>query len=1468
LAAERRTGPPGKLHPAIFTRSRPGTAFLLPIAILAAAFSLARSAPAAAAPAVLLRASAPEEYLALGMPLSAMRSFLALPAAARGKSPLLPDLIEKLSGAGHDAEALSLFSKVQPDLAGAVRAKAFLAVGKIHWGRKDFGKATAALREAARTPGAAPDATLYLARLQASEGNIAGALRTLAAAPRGERRNRIAARIERMRKRPDADVLRASAGAARRGTSGHASANAALARALLENGDNVGAMDAAREGIAGIALARGAVGRLPAWNAARAGADETWTAMAALFPDDEDAGAFFAAGRAFLAAADLADAARAAGNGAREIARRAERARRALAHAREDIGEKTRRAGELRHLYKAREGAAKEIRSRAREATVALPLSAWGRQEDPAGAALLARLEEALAALRKQGERTRAGIDAAAREEGGRALQPEDRRMLLFSREKTDKADEEIRALEGRAAFLRGRIRNRWKAMYAGRMSALLDGVDRARETVRDDVETVKNVMPRLLSAQAELERWEKAAEGYAARLAVDGGVLWTLREKARGAAGQALGAARRELAGAVAREERSLRYLAARAATGRLIADRGNGAALPPDSRAALLAEARGHWEASLPPPGEHSGTADEALYALAEIGFEEVEARFYGGKETGDGSPDFTATAALFRKVIDGFPGSPYAEPAHYSLALCLQEMGAPDNSADVLAAMLARYPKTRYADEIHLRLGEHAFDQADYRRAEEEYRRVGQGASPDIRATALFKLGWTFFLTERFREAVDPFLSALLAAPGAEKTGISGEALKMTARALVDAGMEGRAEELLASRGASARGSALLLGIQAVLDAQNRYDETARVADRIGAAYPLAGERIDAEVAAAEALRKGGRADDALARRGNFHAVFGPDSRWQTAPGRTPADIARADVIAEQGLRDAAFHFHVRTREANAGTGRLAPPSREAVLALYDAHMALFPVSPRAGEVAYQRAWLLFEAGRKKEAGTAFEAEARRPGAGRGESSWYMAVQCAKDTAATAGGEPERREGALGDVIRLCDEYERAFPGGERLPYILLDRARAFFKARRFSEAAGDAGRAASLLSAIAGRREALRLSGDARFEAKDYAGAEQAFRAFLASSPPPEEKKEAEKWVGFSVFRRAETLPAAEAAGIFSGLAREFPSLDIAPTALFRAGASAVEAGNTKDAIAAFLAVESVRTDPALALDATRWLASLYEKTGDGAAAAERYERLAAAERTGGEKGKLLLRAAGLLAGIDAPRARKDLLAVAALPDSPPALRVSCFFRAAESIQAQGNLEEADGLFGKAVAAHLTAPEAAPETAGKAYFARAEFRFARFRTLSIVPPLEKTFAAKQSALENAATLYVEAIRIGDAGTVSASLHRLGEGFEDFRGAILASPPPRGLSDREREEYVFLLEEKAAPIEEKAVEAYRKNLRQAVAASFSSPWVDKSVARLKALRPARFARKWEYAFPVVPVPDFLGIIVRTGL
>lgn len=1444
----------------------------------------------------------PESFLERGMPLAARSAFLAMPAPSRAKSPLLPLLVRRLSDAGHDDLALSLVDEARPLLAEPVRSDVLLEAGKILFGRKEYGKASEAFRQVSGKSGAALQAAFHQARILASAGDAPGAAKALAAAPAGGKRSLLAGCIEMVRQNPEAaaaawagappgtdagfsaslfflsspgaengprDLRSVADNAAAGPIPRNAAARKALAAALLGRGDYAGALSAAGGTIAISGQWKAAAGKVPEWDGTREGAARSWRTLSSLFPYDEDASDFLSSGRRFLAAAALHETMRAAQGDGRDFARRAAAAMKEAAIREKAIAEKRARAENIRKETLARMRKAMEARNRLREIADSLPLPAWGARHDPNNAALIEEtdrrirtLRERLARLRKiAGEKIRAN-----------SVPPEDRRVLFYAQQRIARIEDRLNALEGEAAFRRMKTWNRWKSKYLVRISDLLRIAEGTAKTAAELADRAGRRDSPLRAEQDAWSSWTRTLERFRKKIAANGATLERRKAAAKADAAKRFAEAAKKLLSAVSREERRARYVAARAATGWMIDDFARmpeNRTLAPARFAELRKEAIRNWEALLPSSGERDGLADEILYALAELRFQEEEAGFFrredesrrSGRETEGGTvPDHSASQALFRRVVREFPESPYAEQAHYGLSLSLQEGGATDNAADAMKTLLARFPKSRYADEVHLRLGELSFDQFEFRDAEEAYRKVSGNALPEIRATAQFKLGWSLFLQGRPREATDPFLKALLLSPAAEKDGgVAKEALAMTARSLVEAGMEKEAETILARQDAAGRGPTLLLQIQRLLDGQNRYVEAAAIADRIGGAYPMAAERLDAEVAAAEELRKAGKDEESHERRGKFHRVLGPGSEWRKFPARSPAEAARADAVSEEGLRTAAYHFHDRLRRSPQG-------GRAGVLALYDAYRSKFPSAAGAAEIAYQRAWLLFEDGRKQEAKTAFEEVALLRGGSREEASWYMAVQCAKDVSSVGDAASQA------EVVRLCAEYERFVPKGNRIRSVLLDRARAHVNLRQFGEAAKASDRSAALPGEPGELRAALRISGDSRFETGDYEGAEKAFRAFLAASPPAGEAKEVEKWVGFSMFRQAERMPAekgGDAALLFARVGREFPSLEIASTAGFRAGEAYASAGRTADAIAAFLPLEASAVDPNRSLDATRWLAGLYEKSGDPVAAAVRYERIASvSDSDPAEKAKIFLKAADLFSmGKDPQRTRKNLQAAASLPGAPPNLRVQALFQCGESARQDGNDAEADRYYREAVAANGPAPGILPVIAGKALFRMAEFRFARYRTLTIGPPLEKTFGAKQSSLGECGKLYLEAIESGDSETVSASLHRLGEAFEDFRSAILASPPPKKLTDREREEYVFLLEEKAAPIEEQAVEAYRKNLRQAVAADAWSEWAEKSLRKLKELRPALFLKRGEYAFPVVTVPDFRGMIERSA-
>lgn len=1223
-------------------------------------------------------------------------------------------------------------------------------------------------------------------------------------------------------------------------------------------GDRSKGLDAAREGIAAVDRWKIALGTIPPWNGTHPDAQRSLDALFALFPRGEDTSLLVPAGQTYLSLSSLRQRLLDAEQRSLSLERKSRQLSAAARTRGAELSARRARAEQIGGRFRDDARRSAGIPRRMFRAADDTPIRDFGERTDPKTAALLEEASEKLSRFAATVFTLQSAARAIVEWQDTRALPPDDRRMVYFAMDRLARAEERAASLDARLALLRARAWNRWKEAYASRTDRLLDDAEVAVRRGEAGSARAAKTADALRSEIGRVSEWEEGLAGLGERMSGTAALLRSRHAELRAPADEALSRARRLVLAGLARKERALRHLAGRAAAEWILegkaAQAGDASPPPPG----LLPEAVRHLESSLPPPGERAPHTDESLYALAALRFEEAFQRYYGGKE-GDrkDAPDLAVPTALFQRLVSEFPNGRYEEHARYALASCLQESGAEDNAVLVLEELLARHPSTRYSDEANLRIGEHRFDRYDFPGSETAYRKVRDTAPTELRTTARFKLGWSLFLQSRPREAAPAFLdAALLSWGGSASGGLRGEARRMTARSIVEAGMEREAEGFLRQRRGESEGPAVLLAIEGLLDAQNRYEEAAAVATRLGAAYPAAAERLEAEETAAAALRKAKKDDESMARRGAMESLFGAGTAWRSAAGRSPGEIARADAMAMEGLAAAGFHFHAAARATPPGDRRL-------VLTMYDGLLAKFPSSPKAEEVAYQRAWLLYEDGRKAEALRAFESTARRPAGSRGEASWYMAVQCAKDLSSPQNPEPQA------EVTRLAREYERAFPDGERLFSVRLDRARAHFLRKEWDEAADSAARAGRGARTPAELRTAYRIAGEASFEAGRFADAETAFRDVLAAGPAPEERRDIEKWVGFSMFRAAERLPAsrgAEAGPLFLRIAKEFPHLPIVPEARFRAGAAYADAGKDVEAIGAFLALESEHASSPLLPDATRRLAALYERSGNPLAAAERLARLSTLEGNDEGRGRHLFRAAELYGkGKDGVRSRRSYVEVSGLPSAPAEMRILALFRAGESALAEGKEDEAETSYEGAVRLHRE-KGGAPEVAGRALFQRAEIRYRAYLPLRIVPPLEPSFAGKQRALARCADLYAEAIRVADAATVSASFHRIGEGLEDFRAAILASPPPADLSAEEKEEYLFLLEERAAPIEERAVESYRNNLRQAVAGDHFDPFVARSRERLRALRPALFAKKPEFAFPVVPVPDFVGITERT--
>ena len=87
-------------------------------------------------------------------------------------------------------------------------------------------------------------------------------------------------------------------------------------------------------------------------------------------------------------------------------------------------------------------------------------------------------------------------------------------------------------------------------------------------------------------------------------------------------------------------------------------------------------------------------------------------------------------------------------------------------------------------------------------------------------------------------------------------------------------------------------------------------------------------------------------------------------------------------------------------------------------------------------------------------------------------------------------------------------------------------------------------------------------------------------------------------------------------------------------------------------------------------------------------------------------------------------------------------------------------------------------------------------------------------------------------------------AAATYYLAEIYAHFSTALMQSERPEGLDPLELEEYELAIEEQAYPFEEKAIGVHQSNLELIRLGVYNS-WIDKSLARLALLLPARYGK-----------------------
>ena len=814
------------------------------------------------------------------------------------------------------------------------------------------------------------------------------------------------------------------------------------------------------------------------------------------------------------------------------------------------------------------------------------------------------------------------------------------------------------------------------------------------------------------------------------------------------------------------------------------------------------------------------------------------------------------------LYDKLLAEFPNYAYRDQVLYQKARAFDELGRPEDAMAVMGELVKSHPDSALADEVQFRRGESFFAQRQYREAENAYQSVvAKGASSDFFEPSMFKLGWSFYKQGAFEEALHRYFALIDHKVGkgyvlggkhsaAEDRRVE-DTFNVIALSFSNLGGPEVIGEYFAEFGHRPYEDHAYRYLGEFFLSKQRYQDAATVYKDFVGLYPFHATSPDFSLRVISIYETGGFPQLVVEAKRDFAAKYGLKSEyWKHQPiGERPEVVA----AVKSNLMDLANYYHARYQDP--ALSKEKQLSFSEATRWYGEFLDSFQADPAAPGANYQFADLLRENGDFRLAAEQYERTAYGyPAHEKAAAAGYAAIFAHREhlKSVSASEQDQAKRATVASSLRFAD----TFPQHEQAPTVLVAAAQDLYDLKEFV-AARDAGRKLLEKFPAATRdlqRTAWLVVAHASFELSDFPVAEQAYVQVLAATPAGDSSHAAlVENLAASIYKQGE---AANSAGDFRTAANHFLRIKTAaPSSKIRAGAqydAGVALMRLEDWKAAAQVLDEFRRDNPnheLVKDATKQIASAFQQSGDLGGAASEYERVA------NEAGEPALRAEALLLAGKLHEDAKDpdrALAVytryvAEFP-KPVVDAVETRQRMADIHKARGDdaryRAELEQLVKADAQAGADRTSRTRSLGGRAALVLTEPLFARFTSIALKLPFEKSMAAKQKAMSEAIKGFNALVPYEVADVTAAATFYMAEVYANFSRSLNESERPGSLHGAELQDYNDQLDEMAFPFEEKAIGLHEKNI-ELLEAGVGSQWIEKSIERLAQLVPARYAR-----------------------
>ncbi|MGE0762528.1 MAG: tetratricopeptide repeat protein [Bdellovibrionales bacterium] len=889
---------------------------------------------------------------------------------------------------------------------------------------------------------------------------------------------------------------------------------------------------------------------------------------------------------------------------------------------------------------------------------------------------------------------------------------------------------------------------------------------------------------------------------------------------------------------------------------------------------------------------------------------------------------SQDYNRKAIqLYEWFLRDFPKDSKVDQALFFLGYNFFELGNETKGKGYYERLTKEFPESPYVDESNFALGEFYFDKEKWKEAQGYYQKVAQNKRGRLYSFALYKSAWCLYKTGQVKEglvSLERVIRTGRAAKGSKDDSAGGVSrIRLATEAMKDLVV------FYAEVGTAKNARNYF---EKVAGEKNSFNLVEKLAyyftdngNRDGAKY-LFEEMIELKPHAPKAYDYQYQIVSMYAASGNnqvfkeelyqWISTYGPDSAWYKANSANQDLVAKASQLIETTLRNYVLQQHQTAQNSH------AEYSQKLAKSGYELYFNTFKESSKLDEMHFFFAELLFDMKDYERAAYHYTwIGDNAPKSKYFEKAMVNAVLALEKKLPTPeqirkvvgeNNEPVEFDKTLKSFEKAALAYAQAVPKGENTVPVRYKLGSLYYYYNQFDKAL-------AMFTDIIEKHPktqyaefAANLTLDIYNIKKDYAGLEKAGKKILAI---PELASSA---VGGQIknilqrasFKKAQDLEGTKdflkSAEAYESFAKANPATELAPTAYYNSAVNYERAGDLFKALGMYAVVLSIRGDKheGLKKNASKFAASLYEKTGQYAKAADAFEAYASKNQKDKEAVNFYFNAGAIRDGMNHyqaalnnyqkyfdlsrnkdrnevpflmakvwerrnnPRqALKYYLEYHAMNPSNAGGLVESTFAIAKIYERLGNRKQMEEWYKKTIAIQRRVSRS-DNPIGVQYAAEAKFHlvyktYEELRSIRIpANPANQGKAVQQklAVLERLKNELGSVIKYDDGYQVVASLALIGQAYQHMAAAIYSVPIPKALDAEGVKQYKAGVDGIAKPFQEKAIENYQSAIDRGRQLEGYNDWMKVAFKELTVLSAGKYSDGGEKVIPT-KLPDWLG-------